>query len=110
MSLHLGARAFYPQIFRAEIEGIAIVECNRQELAVFVQPQLRRPGIGRPVGHRFLASTHYIWSSYMVLAENRCPSEAAAAGLNPVGRSNHFNDLPEIEEGPPFPLSVECPR
>ena len=45
MSLHLGARALHPQIFGAQIEGVAAVEDDAQGLAVLAQPQLRWPGL-----------------------------------------------------------------
>src|SRR5436190_16200469 len=51
MPLHLGARAFHPQIFRAEIEGMTVIEGNGKGLAVLVQPQFRRPGISGTVSH-----------------------------------------------------------
>ena len=53
MTLHLRARAFDPQIFRRQIEALAIVEGDAERLLVLAEPQFGRPGLGgRSVGRR----------------------------------------------------------
>jgi hypothetical protein len=43
MTLDFGARATNAQIFGREIETLAIIEGDRQRLAIFAQAQLSRP-------------------------------------------------------------------
>src|SRR5262245_23000611 len=57
MALHLRARAPHTQIFGAELECLAVVECDSQRLAVLAQPQLRRPGGRCAVAHAVVPST-----------------------------------------------------
>src|SRR5689334_2169019 len=51
MALHLRAWALDAQILGAQIEGLAVVERNRQRPAVLVQAQFGRPRLRRCITH-----------------------------------------------------------